>query len=286
MKIKFRVLAVCMLAVLMLTGCVSTGGTATPSGASATPTIEVTVTATTTPDVAEDILSMLDAAMVKTDALTALDITTGEKCTMTVDDSVISVSNKISLQCGDVNADKLEAMLEQTTELLGQTIEASAYFAPDGNMYMTSQGLKTKKAITLNEFLMQSQSNDKESLPAFTKDMLKDATVTDTQDGKQIEFAVEGEKLKAFALENWGLSDTVEGENISKFNDINFTFLIDKNGYCSKYTIAFELECTLMETAGTKISMELSQEIRNPGEPVVITPPTDLDTYKSDDTSL
>ncbi len=185
----------------------------------------------------------------------------------------------------------IEMLTTATLEMLGQKMQTTTY-EKDGKVYTDNgTGLKLitdaereadgDSAVLLEEYLTK------------LKDLMKNAVAKQENGVSTIEVTIPGNTMKELLEEsNMGLGGDLTGGLLPSENgtvdleDTVITMTIDAEGYLTG--ISGNLSVTTTSTQeGTSMTGSLTCSIkltlRNPGQPVTITPPTDLDEYMTEE---
>lgn len=167
----------------------------------------------------------------------------------------------------------MQMQIDMSMEMMGMTVDMAGYYV-DGWMYMDVLDTKAKSEMPMEDAMSQQMQLDLSGLDA---ESLQELTMEDGEDGaKVLHFTVDGQLL----TDSLSQITSELGQDISsaELGTCDLTLTVGKDGYFH------QMDCTLpitMETGGTAMEMEMtmSTQFVDPGQPVEITPPADLDSY-------
>ncbi len=167
----------------------------------------------------------------------------------------------------------MEMQMDMSMEMMGMTLDMGSYYA-DGWMYMDALGAKGKAAVSLEDAVSQQMQLDLNGLDASA---LQDLTMEDGEDGaKVLHFTVDGQLLNDSIQQITG--EIGQDTAAATLGLCDITLTVGKDGYFR------QMDCSLpitVESDGSSTDMDLtmSTQFVDPGQPVEITPPADLDSY-------
>ncbi len=167
----------------------------------------------------------------------------------------------------------MQMQMDMSMEMMGMTLDMGSYYA-DGWMYMDVLDTKAKTEMPLEDAMGQQMQLD---LSGLDTENMVELTMEDGEEGaKVLHFTVDGQLLTDSLSQITGEL----GQDISsaELGVCDITLTVGKDGYFR------QMDCTMpitIETAGTPMDMEMtmSTQFVDPGQPVEITPPVDLDSY-------
>lgn len=226
---------------------------------------------------------MFTAAKEKANEQQDMDMSMEMNIKVTQNAVTAEIPAKISAKIKDASTNPVMQMdMQMTIPMLGD-INVALYYA-DGVAYMDSMGAKTKKSISKEDFAndeaMSSMTDMSQINDLFNIDE-KDFVVKETkkEDGKTVLTL----KLPSSYI-NKLISESMTKEYTQgdyEFSDMDCEITLNEEGYMT----TFVMDTSATGTAeGTAISMELSYTVtvNNPGKPVEIQAPADLDSYQEE----
>lgn len=167
----------------------------------------------------------------------------------------------------------MQMQMDMSVEMLGMTMDLASYYA-EGWMYMDVLGTKAKTELPVEDALSQQMQLDLSGLDA---ESLQDLTMEDGEDGaKVLHFTVDGQLLNDSIQQITG--EMGQDMSTATLGVCDITLTVGKDGYFR------QMDCTLpitMESDGSAADMDLtmSTQFVDPGQPVEIEAPADLDSY-------
>lgn len=167
----------------------------------------------------------------------------------------------------------MQMQLDMSMDMMGMALDLGSYYA-DGWMYMDILDTKVKTETPIDDAMDQQMQLD---LSGLDTENLVELTMEDGEEGaKVLHFTVDGQLL----TDSLSQITTQMGQDISstELGVCDITLTVGKDGYFH------QMDCTMpvtIETGDTPMEMEMtmSTQFVDPGQPVEITPPTDLDSY-------
>lgn len=173
----------------------------------------------------------------------------------------------------------MEMLSDMSLEMMGMTIDMTSYYA-DGWMYMDAMGTKQKMEVPLEQATRQQLQLD---LSGLEESALQDLTMEDGDEGaKVLHFTVDGQLL----LDSLEQITAEMGQKITadSLGLCDITLTVNKEGYFRQ--MDFTVPITLnSDGTTTESTVTVSTEFVDPGQPVEITPPADLDSYPASGSS-
>lgn len=177
----------------------------------------------------------------------------------------------------DVNNKNMKLKLDTSTNLFGQKIEGSTYYA-DGYYYTDMLGNKTKMKMDLDAIKKQiSSTMGKNNLSI---DDYKDLKMKEDGDNRVISYSLSKEAVKkltsAMLGQAMGSTSSLKDFDI---DSIKGTATIDKDNY----TVAQSVDMSLTfgsDKAKQSLEMTMSVKLSDFDKDLKITAPKDLDAYK------
>ena len=173
----------------------------------------------------------------------------------------------------------MDMFMDMNVEIMGQQIENKSYFK-DGYSYTETSGQKMKMKMDLDEYLKQ---NGNEFLH-FEKEAVKNANITENEDGKVLSFVLDGEKLNELLSDSFGALGEISGaigDTDVNFDNINMEFGVDNNNTLKYYNMVMTM-ATEAESGNQEITVTMKSTINKIGD-VTIDFPEDLDDYQDVD---
>ena len=244
---------------------------------------------------AEDPQAVYQAAEEKTNALTSMDVGGTGTITVAVEDrSTGGMTQTASMDMGfnldmQVNAEdpqnpQMKMLMDMS--MLGETINMEMYFR-DQYLYMNTAGEKMKMPFNIAELSAEIEQASAAQLGDLTgllgqdfSSFYTDFAMTENADGtKTITFGIDSAKMNDLYSQLVTAMGLALPQDVSvAYRDINCSCVVDTNGYLSRMTMVMGADMSDSVTS-IKLDMDISMEYRNPGQPVSVVFPDDLDTY-------
>ena len=170
--------------------------------------------------------------------------------------------------------------------MLGETINMEMYFR-DQYLYMNTAGEKMKMPFNIAELSAEIEQASAAQLGDLTgllgqdfSSFYTDFAMTENADGtKTITFGIDSAKMNDLYSQLVTAMGLALPQDVSvAYRDINCSCVVDTNGYLSRTTMVMGADMSDSVTS-IKLDMDISMEYRNPGQPVSVVFPDDLDTY-------
>ena len=167
---------------------------------------------------------------------------------------------------------KLE--MDMATTSMGQEMEMKAYYK-DGYYYMDSNGQKIKMKMDVADVMKQMGSASLE----IGKDAVKEQSVTDGQDGKELNMTLDGQKImdQASGLMA-GLDQYSAMADEMKMGDMSLNAVVGEDGNLKSTDIDFSITMTIQKQE-TTMDAKVTMDIEKIGG-IKVEFPDDLDSYK------
>lgn len=207
----------------------------------------------------------LNADSMRTNVL--MDITMesgGVSSTLTVTGAI----DKVARSKTDV-----DMKVDMTMDIAGNALSSMMYYK-EGVAYMDLMGMKMKASMTIEEAVQQASANP----IVFPEEAVKEQSVNDVTDGKEIAFTLEGEALSELMDKQLsGLESAIGVTGELTYGDVVMKALVD-NGSLKSISLYCPFD---ISTAAEAISgnVDMKMDILQIGG-VTIDFPTDLDTYE------
>lgn len=236
------------------------------------------VSTKTPTDIQKQYYAAYQKASQKTNALASFDYSTSLKLDMEeTGQSSYSLQETGNIKMA-TNGSNIKMLENETMQEIGGNSETMSLYYADGTLYLSVNGQKEKLKLDPSEL----QSETGVSLTGSSSDLSENdfaySESTSSNGDTVITLDLTPESTKEIV--NSSLAGLGNDMNFSK---IAFRFVINKDGY----VVRQEMECnaTLTETENGKtetanIYLSLTITLNNPGQPVTITPPSDLSSYK------
>ena len=277
MKKSIMVLLVAAALLIAFVGCTpaaSTEPTVTPTEII---TQEPTPTPTPTPAPLPDAKSLMNAANEKMAGITGIDLSFEAVTNIKAGDSEIVTKTGIHMLMPDITASVPEASVESTASFFGNETKVSYYFSPDGKIYCDDGETKYVTEGTIGDSGVIPDIDISSDMVEFSDSIFAKATVSELDGGYRIDIALSAEDISALADEMKEFFEQM-GIGESGFEEFSMALIIDGNGYLTKASAIAKITA---EQDGSQYTADVAFEIviNNPGQPVTVTPPADLDEY-------
>jgi hypothetical protein len=162
----------------------------------------------------------------------SLDMIGDMKMTMTIGGESAEVATKLRMLILPKEDGEIDMFIQQTGELI-PTIKQ---YYTNGWLFNDIAGVKTRQRTSLAEMEAQLSGFDEENL---TAEMFKDATVTDTADGRQVKLKIPSElvtEMTASLIQNM-VGDGMEFD----IGDITLVYTIGEDGAIKNYQQVYDI---------------------------------------------
>ncbi len=207
----------------------------------------------------------------------------------------MTVPMTYDLKMKDLHSEKPIYSGDISIEMFGAKVKMNVY--DDGDyMYISAMGEKAK--ISKENFASEMEDSvsmdiskmGENMIAEFPEEIFKDVTYTEDENGaRKFSFALSAEQFETYCKDLGALIAEQAGSSFEdlgvevKVENINVSVVVNKDGYFESYAVSFDMEMTIDEGDGTKTTMTLKAgmelEIIDPGTPVEVAAPADLDAY-------
>lgn len=274
MKKSFIALLVAAALLLAFVGCTPAASTEP----TVTPTEIITQEPTPTPTPAlPDAKSIVEAAAEKMEGITGLDMSFDVVTSIKAGDSDIVTKIGAHMLIPDITASVPEAAVESTASFFGNETKVSYYFSPDGKTYCDDGESKFVTEGTIGDSGVIPEIDFSSDMGEASDSIYAKAVVSQLDGGYRIDIALSAEDISALADEMKEFFEQL-GMGESSIEEFSMAFVIDGNGYLTKVCASTKMTA---EQDGSQYTADVTFEIviNNPGQPVTVTPPADLDEY-------
>lgn len=191
--------------------------------------------------------------------------------------------------------DAIQMSTDMALELMGMQMEMNMYYA-DGVMYTDAMGQKLKTAMDLEEL-----SKTSASVVPMESDMITELKTEKVDAGTKYTPTIDDTKMSEFANTVMKKAQTGAGEAAdldalenTDFSNVQTYVIVNADGYAVEQWVSMdivakaEMPDATGETAETEIKMtiEMTNNIVNPGQEVTVTAPENLEDYQSADAAI
>lgn len=177
--------------------------------------------------------------------------------------------------------DKLEMLTNMNMELMGQKLDMAVYYK-DGYMYTSAMDQKVKIATDIETATKQAMS-----VAPVESDMLKEVTTEKVDGGTKYIVTIDETKMNDYLTQVLGSTMGSAGMGVGTMNLSNmkdYYMVVNSEGYVTEQNISCDMTMNVNggEAVGeveVQATMALNLKVNNPGKPVTITAPADLDAY-------
>lgn len=215
-------------------------------------------------------------AMEKTKALTDLDYSIKLDASVSVSGSTIAMKSSGALKQKMQN-DSMTMSGNMIISLLGNDIDTNIYYA-DGFAYYDykSMGMKVKMNLSIEEMLDSTAGN----VLDFDTNAIKVDEIIKEDGGYTYKVTLAGDAVKDTII---GMTKSLTenlGDDLSgiSFSDIIATYTI-KNDYVMYQKLEFTMNANIEPLSAMSMNFVMEYNLNNPGTPVTIDVPGDLDEY-------
>lgn len=169
----------------------------------------------------------------------------------------------------------IEMMMTLSVSMMGMDVPISMYYV-DGFAYMEAMGMKMKQAMDMDEAASTAQLGQVD----FPEDAIKDQKITDTDDGKELSFTLDGAKMSSIMGDSLGSMEDLVGSIDGSYGDMTMVVYLDKDGKLTAMNLEAEFSASEEEGAEAQTGSFAMKVSEIEYENVTITPPADLDSFQ------
>lgn len=233
----------------------------------------------------KDPADMYAEAMQKTAELADMEMQANIDMTMELLGMTMDMKTAMDMKAQGLTAETAVMDMQMTMELMGETMDMQMWYS-DGYYYVDAMDTKTKVAMPLDEVMAQIEGGA--TSEAIPKEAFKE--ITAEKDGKNtiITYVADGTKMTEQIKESMAMLEEMQlgiDETAMSVEDVKGTVTINADGYIAAQTMETAITMNMGEIAEgvdggeMKIQMKMDGTYTNPGQPVTVTLPDDLDTY-------
>ncbi|MDO5417654.1 MAG: hypothetical protein Q4F29_10675 [Lachnospiraceae bacterium] len=225
----------------------------------------------------KDPREIYDEAVKKNAELTELEASTVTDMKISQGEEIMNMKTTMDMKMKGVNTEQLTYTAEGTTEVLGQTMDMSMYYA-DGYYYMETMGQKIKYPMDLQQMIQQIQQST--GGMAADSSYLSEIEAEKDGDSRILKYTLDGEKMDAYmqdVLKSVNMPGLEEAGISYQFQSASGESVVNKEGYYTSTKMKLVMDMTAQ---GETIRLDMDSDIvyHNPGQAVEITVP-DLEGY-------
>lgn len=193
-----------------------------------------------------------------------------------------------------LNGTDTKYLVHQSSQILGTTVDSDSYYA-DGYFYIAASGQKVKEKMDLTSFLNQEQGQSLLSA-TYSENDFDSASITADNGDTTIQTvipAADAQKIVDSVVKN-ALSELGDSQSVQfQYSDVHLVTVVGSDGYMKSSNVKCSVTMTIpgitqsgTDSAATmemKMDMDVSNTYNNPGQPVTVTPPSDLSSYQEID---
>lgn len=231
-------------------------------------------------------------AMEKTESLDSAEYTVKTKIKTKIGEMEITMPINYSVKASGLKSESPIFSGSMSMDLGFSTVEASIYNSGK-YAYVSTSGMKIKMDISSDKGKDFDLSSIQEEFMAnLSEDALKDVVFVQNDDGsKTMDIELTAEQFNQFFKEVYdSVYDQLIGDEESdvkadiKLENTKLSIVINGDGYISKYALSYDMTVNVVvdgEESSVFASVTSEIEFINPGQPVEVTPPSDIDKYVS-----
>lgn len=218
-------------------------------------------------------LKLYNAANKQLNETDSYSATTDMTMSMDISGQKMEMTNKGDIKQANNEDGKIDMEMDMTTSASGQDTNVKAYYT-DGFYYMDMSGQKMKMEMDIDQVRQQANNG----IIEIPDNAVKEQSVKDTDDGKEITMLIDGEKIMSDSSGAFGGLDQLSAaaEDL-KMGDISLIAVIDGDGNFKTSNIKFSFDLTAQEQK-TSSDAEMTMTITKIGG-VEVEFPKDLDSY-------
>jgi hypothetical protein len=193
----------------------------------------------------------------------------------------MSGNMKVQTEGSKVSAMSGNMELEQ----LGQK-QPAKYFYKNGIMYIESNGMKVKRSMNYDKAMSAAGIGDLQKSADFQENAFENAKIEQDGDLTTISTSLPKDVMNAFVKDKLDQVSGMAGESGTlTYDSAIMVFTVNKKGDLVSMSVSLNARIEAPKEDGSaekqemKIDMIIKYTINNPGKPVTITTPTDLDSY-------
>lgn len=227
----------------------------------------------------EQVYQTYNTGIEKFNQLDSFDMSVDVNMNMQLKGTKLDIPITMSMQSSNLSSDP-EYLVNSSITILGAQTTSQVYYK-NGYVYLAAAKNKYKQAMSLDDM---KKNYATASIDIFNKDLLKQARLTKTKDGSTITVLLNGntlkDKLNSMFFNMDTLFENFGGVEKFSFGNLSATLNYNNDGYLTSEVINYDMNCTDSSTP-LNAKVKCTFNINNPGQPVAITPPADLNTYIS-----
>lgn len=229
----------------------------------------------------QDPMELYKAALEKNAELENLDMSLETTMTMKMGESSAWVGIDMEVLMTGYPSKEMKYQADTTMEILGQSVSTTLYYV-DGYYYMDLNGQKVKYPYDLDQMVELAEKNKDNAVAA---EAIKELKVEKEGENTRLEFQAYPEKMTEYTKNIFGSMQEWVGDYEWTLQEVSGSYLINPDGYNIESTIDMTLQ---MESNGQKIDVDaqVKGEVHDPGKPVEVNLPEDLDSYMEIDENL
>lgn len=197
-----------------------------------------------------------------------------QEMTMKMDSEVKTAKN---------DAGEQQFYMTAKTDMLDQSVDMT-YFYTDGYFYMDAMGSKIKAQM---DFEQMVENVGSAGIDYINADMMDSFNAKEENGEIIIDYTMSADSANQYIkdmMEQMGTAEALAGGDF-EVKAVSGTANINSDGYISKQLVNMELSITA-EGQSMDMTISANSEVKNPGQPVTIEMPTDLDSYQEVDSSM
>lgn len=230
-------------------------------------------------------------AMAKTKALDSMELKSTATSAIAFGSEKLSMTVGYSVKTAGLKGDAPTLSGDFDIGVSGISMKANVYSTSD-TIYVSMAGMKVKMDADSEDAQDYNVDVDDTLISNLPEDIFKDVEVIENDDKtKTINVTLTGEQFSEYCKDIYEKAlEALDVDDVSmydiKADDITISMVVNKDGYISKYTMNYKISVSVTQegvtaTATSENSVEI--EFVNPGTPVTVDVPTDLDEYGSAD---
>lgn len=233
----------------------------------------------------KDPATMYAEAMEKTSTLEDMEMQANIDMSMELLGMSMDMKMSMDLKAHGLTAEDAVMDMKMNMSMLGQEIPMQMWYS-DGYYYTEAMDTKTKVAMPLDE--VKAQMEGGMSSEAIPKDAFKEITAEKNGNNTILTYVADGSKMTEQIKESMAMLEEMDlglDEAAMAVEDVKGTITINPEGYVVAQTMETAFTMNVGEVSEgvdggeMKIVMKMDGTYVNPGQPVTITLPNDLDSY-------
>lgn len=233
----------------------------------------------------KDPATLYTEAMEKTATLTDMEMQANVDMTMELLGMSMNMKTSVDMKGQDLTAENPLLDMKMKTSVFGQEVDMQTWYS-DGYYYVDMMDTKAKVEMPLEEVMKQAEGGA--TSETISKEAFKEITATKEDKNTVITYVADGAQMSEQIKKSMSALEDMQidlDEISMTVEDVTGTVTVNPEGYVIAQTMETVINMTMGEIAegvdGGEMTMKMKMDstYTNPGQPVTVTLPEDLDTY-------